>query len=77
MLDFHMDAHPPHCIWLHICIYVTTWHYACTLLGCERFHLKIRPKKCYFIQSHVVFLGHILSAHGILLKPEKVDKVKN
>ena len=39
-------------------------------------NLKIKPKKCQFFDTSVLFLGHILSAKGILANPEKVEKVK-
>ena len=41
----------------------------------KAFNLKIKPKKCYFFQASVIFLGHVLSADGISAKPEKVEKV--
>ena len=43
----------------------------------KSFNLKIKPKKCYFFQASVIFLGHILSADGISANPEKVDKVQD
>ena len=43
----------------------------------KAFNLKIKPKKCYFFQASVIFLGHILSADGISANPEKVDKVRD
>ena len=43
----------------------------------KEFYLKIKPKKSYFFQTSVTFLGHILSANGVLLNPEKVAKVKD
>ena len=48
------------------------------LLNClKEFNLKIKPKKTYFFQSSVVFLGHVLSKDGISPNPEKVSKVKD
>ena len=38
--------------------------------------MKIKPKKCQFFDTSVLFLGHILLAKGISANPEKVDKVK-
>ena len=38
----------------------------------KEFNLKIKPKKTYFFQSSVVFLGHVLSKDGISPNPEKV-----
>ena len=43
----------------------------------KAFNLKIKPKKCYFFQASVIFLGHILSANGISANQEKVDKVRD
>ena len=42
----------------------------------KSFHLKIKPKKSFFFQKSVTFLGHILSAEGISPNPEKVEKIK-
>ena len=41
----------------------------------KEFHLKIKPKKCYFFDTSVLFLGHVLSSKGISANPKKVDKV--
>ena len=43
----------------------------------SEFNLKIKPKKIFFFQSSVLFLGHMLSKDGILPNPEKVSKVKD
>ena len=43
----------------------------------KEFNLKIKPKKSYFFQISVTFLGHILSADGVSPNPEKVAKVKD
>ena len=42
----------------------------------KQFNLKIKPKKCQFFDTSVLFLGHILLANGISANPEKVEKVK-
>ena len=42
----------------------------------KQYNLKIKPKKCQFFDTSVLFLGHILSAKGISLNPENVEKVK-
>ena len=34
-------------------------------------------EKCHFCKKKLAFLGHIVSAKGILPDPAKVDKVKN
>ena len=43
----------------------------------KSFNLKIKPKKCYFFQDSVIFLGHVLSADRISANPEKVEKVRD
>ena len=43
----------------------------------KSFNLRLKPKKCYFFQDSVIFLGHILSTDGISANPEKVDKVRD
>ena len=43
----------------------------------KEFNLKIKPKKTFFFQSSVLFLGHLLSKDGILPNPEKVSKVND
>ena len=42
----------------------------------KQYNLKIKPKKCQFFDTSVLFLGYILSAKGISVNPEKVEKVK-
>ena len=42
----------------------------------KQYNLKIKPKKCQFFDTSVLFLGHILLAKGISVDPEKVEKVK-
>ena len=44
--------------------------------GLKQFNLKIKPKKCQFFNTSVLFLGHVLLASGISTNPEKVEKVK-
>ena len=43
----------------------------------KEFNLKIKPKKSYFFQTSITFLGHILSADGVLPNLEKVAKIKD
>ena len=43
----------------------------------KQYQLKIKPKKSFFFQMEVSFLGHVLSAKGISANPEKVDKVRD
>ena len=52
-------------------------HVGLVLNPLKEFNLKIKPKKTYFFQSSVVFLGHVLSKNGISPNPEKVSKVKD
>ena len=42
----------------------------------KQFNLKIKPEKCQFSDTSVLFLGHVLSANGVSANPEKVEKVK-
>ena len=42
----------------------------------KQFNLKIKPKKCQFFNTSVLFLGHILPGNGISANTEKVEKVK-
>ena len=42
----------------------------------KQYELKIKPKKSFFFQTEVSFLGHVLSAKGISPNPKKVDKVR-
>ena len=50
---------------------------AMVLYCLKEFNLKIKPKKSFFFQSNVLFLGHMLSKDGILSNPEKVSKVRD
>ena len=43
----------------------------------KEFYLKIKPKKSFFFQSNILFLGHMLSKDGILPNPKKVSKVRD
>ena len=43
----------------------------------KEFHLKIKPQKCHFFDTSVLFLGNVLSSKGISANPEKVDKVQD
>ena len=38
-------------------------------------HLKLKPKKCHFLQCQVSFLGHIVSENGISTDPAMVQKI--
>ena len=42
----------------------------------EKLNLKIKPKKCKFFSTIVLFQGHVLLAKDISANPEKVEKVK-
>ena len=45
------------------------------VLNCLKdFNLKIKPKKTYFFQPSVVFLGHVLSKDGISPNLEEVSQ---
>ena len=64
-----------------ICIFAPTIdkmldHIQLVFDSLKKFNLKIKPKKCQFFSTSVLFLGHVLSAEGISADPGKVDKVK-
>ena len=42
----------------------------------QDFNLKIKPKKTFFFQSSILFLGHTLSKDRISPNPKKVNKVR-
>ena len=42
----------------------------------KQFNLKIKPKKCQFFITSLLFLGHILLADGPSANPEKVENIK-
>ena len=37
--------------------------------------LKLKPKKCQFAMQQVTYLGHVISAHGILPDASKIEAV--
>lgn len=41
----------------------------------HRENLKIKPRKCYFFQSSIKYLGHIVSREGISTDPEKTSTI--
>ena len=38
--------------------------------------LKLKPKKCFFGQKHVKFLGHVISPEGVQPDPAKIEAIK-
>ncbi len=46
-------------------------------LRLKEFGLKLNPAKCQFLKSKVKYLGHIVSAHGVEIDPDKVSDLKN
>ena len=50
---------------------------AMVLYPLKEFNLKIKPKKSFFFQLNILFLGHMLSKDGILPNPKKVSKVRD
>ena len=47
------------------------------LLRLEENGLKLNPKKCFFCQDKVKYVGHVVSSKGIEADPEKCEKVRN
>uniref|UniRef100_H3AP44 Gypsy retrotransposon integrase-like protein 1 n=1 Tax=Latimeria chalumnae TaxID=7897 RepID=H3AP44_LATCH len=46
----------------------------------DRLHthgLKLKPKKCHLLQEKVKYLGHVVSANGIAMDPEKIQRVRD
>ena len=41
------------------------------------YNLTLNPSKCFFGQQSVLFLGHLISRHGILPNPEKTQLLHN
>lgn len=39
-------------------------------------HLKVKPAKCNFFSTKVHYLGHVISAEGVMADPEKVEAVR-
>jgi len=39
--------------------------------------IKLKPSKCEWAQSNIIFLGHHLSGEGVMPDPGNTDKVKN
>lgn len=39
--------------------------------------LRLNPKKCHLARDHVVFLGHVVSRHGLQPDPRNTDKVRS
>ena len=40
-------------------------------------NLKLKPKKCEFFKTELLYLGHIVSGTGIRCDPKKIEAVKN
>ena len=43
----------------------------------SNFGLQLKVKKCTFMQTKVVFLGHIVGRTGLACDPAKLDAVQN
>ena len=41
----------------------------------EKHNMKLKPNKCTFFKEKVVYLGHMVSAEGILVDPTKTEAV--
>ena len=42
----------------------------------RKYNLKLKPKKCNLFHTETVFLGRKVSAEGVSVNPENIDKVK-
>ena len=43
----------------------------------RKYNLKLKPRKCEFLQSEVAYLGHRISAKGITTDPSKIEAIQN
>ena len=39
-------------------------------------NLKLKPSKCHLFQTSVLYLGHIVSAEGVMTDPDKIKAIK-
>ena len=39
--------------------------------------LKLKPNKCHLLKRSVQYLGHVVSAEGVMTDPDKIEAVKN
>ena len=42
----------------------------------KKYNLKLKPKKCAFMQKSALFLGHVVSPEGVAVNPENVAAIK-
>jgi transposase InsO family protein len=47
------------------------------LIRLEGVNLKLKPSKCHLLQREVMFLGHLVSRHGLGTDPAKISAVQN
>ncbi|KAL4379604.1 hypothetical protein GQ457_02G023110 [Hibiscus cannabinus] len=52
-------------------------HLRTVLITLQRHQLFARRKKCFFVQSKVEYLGHIISVEGVATDPSKVEAMRN
>jgi hypothetical protein len=43
----------------------------------QRFGLRLKPSKCQFLQEKVKYLGHVVSAGGVEVDPDKVSALRS
>lgn len=43
----------------------------------RKVNLKLNPQKCEFLKRQILYLGHIISAEGILPDPDKISSIEN
>ena len=43
----------------------------------ESVNLKLKPNKCHLLKKQVTYLGHLISAEGIQMDPEKTAAIHN
>uniref|UniRef100_A0A914YI87 RNA-directed DNA polymerase n=1 Tax=Panagrolaimus superbus TaxID=310955 RepID=A0A914YI87_9BILA len=42
-----------------------------------KYGLKLKPKKCEVAKTKLIYLGHVVSAEGVAVGQDKIDKVQN
>lgn len=43
----------------------------------QKYNLQLQPSKCQFLQKEVIYLGHLITEHGVKPDPAKIECVKN
>ncbi|KAM4038373.1 uncharacterized protein ACNLHF_016687 [Anomaloglossus baeobatrachus] len=52
-------------------------HLAEVFEALSRYGMKLKPSKCHLLKPKVQYLGHVVSAEGVALDPEKITAIQN